>query len=202
MNRIGKAISTQINKQNISISDLAQKAGWKNVNKFCRRLKSLYHSDKINEDFLFKVAHSIQADPLEIKNALHCHKQEYAIRRFVNKTERMLRERENFKPFIELITSPSVPSQITYACLTGGKTKFLSPPKHILQEPLTLRVSLIKKWIPEHYRKSKGICPFFGKIIEYRYQFSFDRGMLINVQGQSIQFTSVRHLPEIAVYHV
>lgn len=91
-------------------------------------------------------------------------------------------EEREFVPYVFIETERCVPSQIFFAGITGGRSKWFPLKRGLGEEPRSLR--LVGKAVRLHFRKMKGFCPFWGPVLGYRYVPNLERSVLLDIRGE------------------
>jgi hypothetical protein len=81
------------------------------------------------------------------------------------------RERDHFKPFIHAEGEQTVPSGITIFGVTGGHGRWttIRIPEAVLELPLEEQLATLPELMDHYRRKYNGACPFFGKLVGFRF---------------------------------
>jgi len=170
--------------------DLVTYLGFTNRNKGFLRVDAFLASPQANQDWLNKVAAFLNIPEDEVEQAREetC---DLINRQQMEDTKRQEHAaRKAFHPYLSIRHQNSRPSSITIACFVGVhnfKTLHL-PDRHenLCREDAVEQAGTIAA---AHYREKRGECPMFGKITGYVYQFSYDRGLLMNTAGTVIGTT-------------
>jgi hypothetical protein len=100
--------------------------------------------------------------------------------------DRLMREkqeRDSFTPFIHVEGEKTVPNGITIFGLTGGHERWttIRIPVAVLELPLEEQLAKLPALMAEYRREYNGACPFFGKLMGFRFvrysdYYLFDAG--------------------------
>jgi hypothetical protein len=95
------------------------------------------------------------------------------------------RARDRFRPFIRAEGELTIPTQITMFGLTGGFESWhtIYIPKAIRELPLEEQLAKLPKLMAEYSRENKGNCPFFGRLVGFRF-VRFDDYFQFDADGQ------------------
>jgi len=96
--------------------------------------------------------------------------------------------RSIFTPLIYAETKETRPSSITMFGLASGmkRWKIIELPLAIANIPEEEQLEIIREEIKDHFKRQEGVVPFFGKIIGYRYQKTYDTSYLFTTEGEKI----------------
>ena len=65
--------------------------------------------------------------------------------------------------------------------------KYMGVPASCLPLPLPEQVATVQWLVRDHYQKNRGECLFFGKIVGYRFVYTYDASILLATNGTMVQ---------------
>ena len=65
--------------------------------------------------------------------------------------------------------------------------KYMGVPASCLPLPLPEQVATVQRLVRDHYQKNRGECLFFGKIVGYRFVYTYDASILLVTNGTMVQ---------------
>ena len=65
--------------------------------------------------------------------------------------------------------------------------KYMGVPASCLPLPLPEQVATVQWLVRDHYQKNRGECLFFGKIVGYRFVYTYDDSILLATDGTVVQ---------------
>lgn len=165
------------------ITNLNYKDPAKGTNKLLTKLRkktiSILELKKVSEILSFNPDEVI-FDYLELKKIIN---KEKKLKNKIQKLKYEIFLRKNFKPYIYIETSLKNPTFITGASIFINDLKYINElPQNILEISREDQVKIIKKISIENYKFRDGKCPLFGEIIGYRFFYSYDKYININLE--------------------
>jgi hypothetical protein len=159
--------------------DLVRRGGYQNIAKGLRRLEVLTNGDlESSRGLIARLPEALELPPEVIAEAVR------ETRRQIHESEEQV-YRESFKPHAIILTERRIPSQITFALLTGA-------PRHLridldLSKP---RSTFIHKALSEtrlRLHRLGGMIPFFGKVLGLIVNYSPERAVRYDLEGNAVE---------------
>lgn len=93
-----------------------------------------------------------------------------------------------FRPFLLAVGEERVPTQITIFGVTGGfdTWQLIRVPKSMIELPLDQQLPTLRELMEAYKRKYSGNCPFFGRLVAFRFVRYRDH-FLLNLNGDTIE---------------
>ncbi len=174
---IKKLVEHYLHRKEESKTDLVRQMGYRNINKGLRRLDECLATGRCTEVFLKTLARVLDTDLCMIRSAL------WETRRNVEAREEASRRR-HFRPHIRILHSLKVPVNITAVAFAGIHCfKVIPTDRELIRKSLWEQIEEAREIIQQHFIRSEGRCPLFGRITGYRYFYSFDEWVELDTEG-------------------
>lgn len=179
---------------------LVQKLNYKDMSSGTNKLLNQLRNNSVHVDRL-----KIICELLDYYNAKEIIDDYIKTKESINKEQNLLEQiswlkqqiklRDEFKPYIYIITEHHKPESLSIASLIGNKTKYIKNlPENISDLSKDNQLEIIKDIITEHYDNSKCICLLYGNITGYIFYRSFNEKNHFSIKGEPVTNT-----PDLAV---
>jgi hypothetical protein len=180
---VGRYIQQKIEESGIKKVEVVRRCGWQNVGGGLRRLDKVIRDSAPDMDLLNKLVVVLGLDKDELNQQM----------RLTNTLREMAdakaaREaRTNWTPFLYVLAELSCPTAITFCALCGGdRSRYAEVPASVTLLPYEEQLAEVGRLLREHYAMRTGRTFFFGKIVNYLYQYTYDYGIELSVTGEVV----------------
>ena len=176
---ISELVETRCAELNLTPVALIRRAGYQNIAKGLRRLEALMTGDfESSKGLIARLPQALDLPSETIAEAVEETREE------IHQREEQA-YRANFKPHAIIITERVIPTQITFALLTGA-------PRHLLIDfDLSKdRSTFIHQTLSElqfRLHRFGGSIPFFGKAVGLVVNYSPERAVRYDLDGEAVQ---------------
>lgn len=187
MYTITRIVQQELAIRNWRKSTLVYEMGYQNIAKGLRRLGScLTTGDCSNAVLLSRLRQALgisESQGEDVVALLSANVRRKRIKKIQEEEE----YRAHFRPYIFVRTSLSRPTFITGAALFGSQIRHLKLDDEFLALPRPIRLARLATLVREHYRKNKGYCPFFGRILGYALRYAYEKTVVFSTEGAIIE---------------
>jgi hypothetical protein len=180
---VGRYIQQKIEASGIKKVEVVRRCGWSNVGGGLRRIDKLIRDSAPDMDLLKKLVAVLGIDKDELNRQMRLTN---TIREMEDaKVER--EARKNWTPFLYVQAELTCPTAITFCALFGGdQSRYAEVPTPVTLLPYEEQIAEVGNLLREHYALRTGRTFFFGKIIGYLYQYTYDYGVELSIAGEVI----------------
>lgn len=186
MYAIAKVLSEKMKELNLSKRELAEKMEYKNIQNGINNIHQLITGLYYNKQILQNIQKVLNIESQLFEIAVYATEQKINLDSKIKELTVEINFRKIFSPFLYKKTELSRPSSITMAAICGGDMKFATFVKEFIKLSFEERLNLVSKFIVRDFAKREGICPFFGKITGYYFQYDFDTCAEFDTNGNII----------------
>ena len=196
---ISRLLGRMVEQSALSRSAFVQSLGYKNVAKGLRALDHWLETAQGPGFVLENLVKNHHLDPVVLRNALE---ETGRQRRREEEQARIAQEkhdREHFRPYVYVETSPSPPASIAIRAFIGMAMKFIrltgmpvGAGKVFEDLPEPEQLAFVQSLVREHYVAEKGEFSVFGEITCYRYVRIYDQNLRLTIHGE-IALVEDRH---------
>ncbi|MBF0501934.1 MAG: hypothetical protein HQM09_17480 [Candidatus Riflebacteria bacterium] len=155
---------------------LTKAMGYSNLSKGIRRIANFLSGEDLRPDLMIKLAEAFGLDKTEI---IAKGKREKARLEKVKQDKLEASVRKNFKPHLRVLYGNARPTQLWMCGLVDGNRLL-----YIGVAPDQADRESLGKIIRQHFAENDGQLQFWGQIIGYRFQHTFDEAWQFNTDGQ------------------
>lgn len=171
---------------------LVQKLNYKDVSSGTNKLLTQLRNKTITNDRLKLICEILDYnnisevinDYLVMKETI---KKENELLEQISLLKYQIKIRDEFKPYIYIMTEKYKPDSIVIASFIGNKTKYIRDlPNYILDLSKNEQIKIVKNIVINNFIENKGICLLYGKITGYIFYRSFNEKIYLSQDGEII----------------
>lgn len=180
-----KLIMDFMAERHLTKTEFVKCLGYKKINRGLRRLQRCLDTGVISDYIQTMLVTRAGMDRERLQKALRETQMEMERERKDYMIRRELQERLQFRPHLYALSTATRPSFITGYAICGGENLRIIPlPENILNVTSEERMVIIKNRIEDYKKKYKSSIPFFGPLSGFIYQYTYDEGMELSVEGE------------------
>ncbi len=153
--------------------------GYRNTAKALRRIDGFLNGTDNEQDLLERIAGVLRIDSKYLMQRVSEDIERHQLEEY---NAMLVKAQAEFRPHIFVQTERNVPSPIFVAVITGSPYM-----RFILVESGDMTNEQIGEVIRRHYASCRGSIITFGRITGYRYQKSFDKGAMFDIEGNFLK---------------
>ncbi len=179
MNIFKEKIESALKETGLAEKELISKLGYSKTEKAKRRYGELIN-DLNDPAGLLKKIEQVLSDPKgQIRKTYEKEKEKRS-------AERERKNREEFSPYLSVLTKRRVPEGITIFAFTNGIKRYLivELPGSIFSLPEAEQRTIVRRKLRKHYTEFSGEIPQMGRITGYVYHNSFDTRIHLGIEGE------------------
>jgi hypothetical protein len=186
MNIFKEKIESALKETGLAEKELISKLGYSKIEKAKRRYDELINDLNDPAELLKKIEQVLIDSKGEIKKAYEKEKE-------IRRSERERKSRQEFSPYLSVLTERRRPYSITMFALAGlGRDLIVELPGSVFSLPESEQMTIVQRKLRKHYAELSGEIPQMGRITGYVYHNSFDTRIHLGTEGEvldSVEFT-------------
>lgn len=198
-----KLILDFLAERHLTKTEFVKCLDYKNINRGLRRIQRCLDTGVISDYIQTMLVTMAGMDRERLQKALRETQMEMERERKDYMIRRELQERLQFRPHLYALSTASRPSFITgYAICGGDNLRIIPLPENILNETSDDQMTIIKNRIENYKNKCKGIIPFFGPVSGFIYQYTYDEGIKLSVEGEILHIRTKKGRKEESYWEI